>query len=350
MIDRLKTIVIVAAVTCLIWLYAEAESLSSVQEDARVTISAGPTGNVGGQEWQVRPVAEDWPGVVKMTFEGPSSALPRAPRVFTIAPGAPGFPQTPGEHTVDLRTALRGDPQLAQSGLTLTDVEPPSVKVRVASMGRQADVPVLAEAPGVQLAAPATVEPARVMVVASKATLERLRTRDGGAAVIARPSATALGQVREGVRQRLQAVLSLPPEIDDPDATIIPREATVTLTARAATEQVTLDSAQVQVLLPPADAARHRVDLPDQPSVPGVTVVGPREVIERVRSGELRIVAVVALSADDLAKRVEMKRVSFVLMAGDTPAPMPAGVAITAEQTAVRVQIRPVLAPIPMPR
>lgn len=344
MIDRLKTIVIVGLATGLIWLYAEAESLTSVQEDARVTLVSP------GQDVVVRAASDEWHGAVRVTLEGPTSALARAPRTFTLSPGAPGFALADGEQAVDLRTALRVDPQLARAGVTLIDVEPSTVRLRVTTLARMADVEVRADLSGVELSAPATVEPQRVVVVAPRATLDRLRALNGGAAVVAKPAAAALLQVREGVRQRVQARLSFPAEIDDADAMIEPGEASITLTARSRTESVTLDAVQVQVMMPPGEATRYRIDVaPDEQTVANVTITGPRDVVERVRSGELRLIAVVSLSADDLTRRVEVKRLSFVAMRGEEPAALPPGVAFTAGQNAVRLQIRPLLAPIPAP-
>lgn len=341
MIARLKTIVIVAVVTGLVWLYAEAESLRGAQDDARVIFSDG------GDEWAIRPLTEGWVGAVKVRLEGSAAALAAAPREFLLSPGSPGFPLTEGEQVIDLRLALRSSQGIASLGVGVVEVEPATVKVKVTLLVRLPDVPIKPDLPGVELAGPAVVEPPRASVLASKATLDRLRAMPDGPAVLAKPTAASLAQVRGAVTQRLQALLALPPEVEDPEARIVPRETALTITARSRTETVTLESAQIQVLLPPAEAARYRVDLPDQPSIPSVTVTGPRDVVERFRAGEWRIIAVVSLSADDLAKRVESKRVSFIGMNGAEPVVLPPGVAVTAGQTSVRLVVKPVLAPIP---
>lgn len=334
-----RTLALTIVVTLLIWLYAEAESLTRVQQEAKITFVSPAASTL------VR-AADGWGGSVRLTIEGGAAALARAPRAFELAPGAIGVPSDDGEHSIDLRVALRAHPAWAQSGVSLLAVEPPTVRVRVRAMETLADVEIRPDLGAIDLASPAVVEPARASLILPKALAERLRALPEGAHVLARPTAQAAQGLREGQTSRVRARLAFPATFDDPDATITPREVDVSVSVRARTSRADLPPVPVQTLLPPGDAGRFRISLGEEDRfLRDVTIQGPIDVIEAVRARTWSVVAVVSLSTDDLEQRIGSKRATFALLRDGVMAPLPPGVDAEASDTTIRLTIEPIAPP-----
>ncbi|MGD9692822.1 MAG: hypothetical protein AB7G17_05510 [Phycisphaerales bacterium] len=330
-----RTLALTLVVTLLIWLYAEAESLTRVQHEAKITLVSAPDSLIA------RPV-DGWSGTARLTLEGGAAALARAPRTFELRPGAVGVPTDDGEHIVDLRVALRADPALAQSGLSLIAVEPPTVRIRVRAMETITDLEIRPDLGAIDLASPATIEPARASVSLPRSLAQQLQTLQDGAHLRARPNAQALQGLREGQNSRVRVRLSLPPPLDDPDVVITPREADVSVTLRARTSKISLPPVPVQTLLPPADAGRFRIVVGEEDRfLRDVSISGPSDIIQQIQSREWSVVAVVVLSTDDLEQRVGSKRAAFALIRDGMVTPLPPGVDAEATDTTIRLTIEP---------
>ncbi len=338
-----RTLALTLVVTLLIWLYAEAESLTRVQHEAKISFASSPDALL------VRAV-DGWTGTARLTLEGGAAALARAPRTIELRPGAVGVPSDDGEHTVDLRVALRADPTLAQTGLAIIAVEPPTVRIRVRAMEAITDLEIRPDLGAIDLASPATVEPARASIAVPRAIAQQLRALPDGAHVRARPTAQALQGLREGQASRVRVRLSLPAALEDPDVVITPREADVSVTLRARTAKISLPPVPVQTLLPPGDAGRFRITVGEEDRfLRDVTIDGPADLIEHIRTREWSIIAVVVLSTDDLDQRVGSKRASFALIRDGVMTPLPPGVDAEATDTSIRLRIEPIAAPAVSP-
>ncbi len=334
-----RTLALTIVVTLLIWLYAEAESLTRVQHEAKVSFVSSPGSTLA------RP-SDGWGGAVRLTFEGGAAAIARAPRAFELRPGAIGVPDDDGEHTVDLRVALRADPAWVQSGVALLAVEPPTVRVRVRAMETVADIEIRADLGAIDLTAPAVIEPARASVVLPKALADRLRALPEGPHVLARPTAQAAQGLREGQASKVRARLVLPAPIEDQDAVISPREADVSVSVRARTARAPLPPVPVQTLLPPGDAGRFRITVGEEDRfLRDVFMQGPLDVMEAVQSRAWSVVAVVVLSTDDLEQRITSKRAAFALIRDGVMSPLPPGVEAEASDTTIRLRIEPAASP-----
>lgn len=331
-----RTLALTIVVTLLIWLYAEAESLTRVQQEVKVSFIS-PTGST-----LVRPV-DGWTGLVRLSFEGAAAALARTPRNFELVPGAIGVPADDGEHTVDLRVALRAHPAWAQSGVSLLAVEPPTARIRVRAMETVADIEIRPDLGAIDLATPATIEPARASVVLPKAVADRLRALPEGPHLLAKPTAQAAQGLREGQATRVRARLALPSHLEDADATLTPREVDISVTVRARTTRAALPPVPVQTLLPPGDAGRFRITVGEEDRfLRDVSMQGPLDVIEAVQSRAWSVVAVVVLSTDDLEQRVTSKRTAFAILRDGIMTPLPPGVDAEASDTTIRLRIEPV--------
>lgn len=335
MMERIANIVLVVVVTALIWLYLEAESLTTSQQEMRISF-VSPTG-----EMLISPVGDEWRGVATIRVEGAQSALSRTPRAVEIPVGSPGFPGIEGEQTVDLRVALRANRELQRAGVNLVEVEPQSVRLRLEAVITLQDVAIRPELVGIEPAAPPTVEPSRATVRGPRSAMDQLAALSGGAYVTARVRQDTAGSLPDGQTTRVRALLEAPQPVPPDQIQIVPREAEVSFTIRSRSAVATLPSAPVQLIMPPAESGRFRVDInADDAFISNITVSGPSELVEQVRSGQLRIVALLWLTSDELERPIESKMVSFgALRDGQVVGP-PQGLTIRADNATVRFAIK----------
>lgn len=336
MTGRFKTALLVVLITAVTWLYAEAETLTRAERDVSVTIAPRAETSVS------RVTDADWTGVVRVSLEGAAGSIDKAPRFVELVPGVPGFPRQDGEHTIDIRAALASAPGLARAGVNILDARPATVRVRVQSLARLDGVEVRPEAPGVTLASPAASEPGAVAITGPRATIEKLSAQLGGAYVLARVTPASLATLAEGQPTPVDAPLSLPPGFDETDVVITPREASVTLT-KGPGRTAMVAAPPVRIVLPPEQVGRWTVTIEDDERfVRGVSVSGPPAAVEPFRTKELSVIAVAFLSPEDLAKPIEVKTLAFFAERNGEVVPLPAGVAVTAPETTVRLRIVPV--------
>lgn len=297
------TITIVAA---LIWLFAEAQSVSERAIDVRITISA-PSG--GG----LIVVANDptWTGRASVRLQGARAAIDTAVRQLadgvTLLVGAPGVSSAIGRQVVDLRSAIISNPPLDRADVTIALVEPRTLELRVDELVRLEGVAVRAEIPGVQTVGDIVIEPVEATIVLPSAARDALGAGATALSLTARPTQASLQTISEGRPKRLEARLSLPAELANViGARIEPQTVMLSFTVRSTTESLTLPSVPVWPMAPPIEIARW--DIAVEPMLlRDVELTGSSDELERIRSGELRILATVQLSSDDLEQRITSK-------------------------------------------
>ncbi|MBS0190166.1 MAG: hypothetical protein U0573_01430 [Phycisphaerales bacterium] len=314
MLDRIKTILLVSIVTLLVWIFAEAESLQRRELHFKVQfVSDAPT-----DRFIESDSSPDGQNSLKVYFSGSAAALSQAEgfaaasdkNPVKLSIGNPAIPATPGENVVELRDALRNVPQFAGLGLSIERVEPPSLRVRIDNLeARIAHIAVKAgETPleGVPEAKPATAKlyfPAELAsrVGSSPEVFATLRADDIGRLVPGKQE--VIPQVRLEPPAALQGV---------PGVRLEPPAAQVTLTLRARQATTELTGVPVQVRVAPGELSRWEISMPEQDRfIPKVTVSGPADLIDQIKRSELKIVATVSLSFEDLEKGIGQKEITF---------------------------------------
>lgn len=309
MVERIKTILLVSVITVLVWVFAEAESLQ--RRDLRFSLqflSDAPN------ERAVQP-EESFRGTITISFSGSASTFATVEELSRAGPlsltiGSPGVPASPGEHVVSLRDALRSDQTLRKLGLTIDRVEPPTVTIHVESMEVRT-ARVVADVGDSDLDGVPEVKPATVKVY--------LPTDIAGAVgstpeVFATLRQDDIGRLLAGRRETVSGVrLELPIALKNKRSVRIePPTASVTLTVRNRQASTELTGVPVQVRMAPGELALWDVSIPEQDRfIPKVTVSGPAELVDRVKRGEIKIVASVNLSFEDLEKGITQKDVVF---------------------------------------
>ncbi|MBX3381269.1 MAG: hypothetical protein KF805_14335 [Phycisphaeraceae bacterium] len=309
MLDNIKTILLVSVITVLVWVFAEAETLQ--RREVRFTlqfVSDAPTERAIQSEDSFR-------GTVTVSFSGSAAAFTPAEELarsgpLTFAIGSPGIPASPGEYVISLRDAMRADPTLRKLGLTIDRVEPPTVRVHVEAMEMRTARVVVdvgdSELDGVPEVRPATVKlylPSDVAGAAGSTpeVFATLRPED-------------LARLLAGRRETVSQVrLELPIALKNKRAARIePPTASVTLAVRKRQATAELTGVPVQVRIAPGELSRWDISIPEQDRfIPKVTVSGPADYVDQVKRGEIKVVATINLSFEDLEKGVTQKDVVF---------------------------------------
>lgn len=300
----------VTLITLVIWVFAEAESLRTKQIGAEVVFQGDPS----GERVIDVPTGQGWHGRVDLTVEGSAASLDRLQSLLNrqpivLSPGSDGVIGVPGESAVDLKLALRAQPALREMGVTITKTDPPSVDVRVDQMVPR-DLRVDVQAPDGELDGLPEVKPAKVRVRLPASDEKSLGAEAVATATI---DAAMLAKLVAGRNETIVGVpVKLPSWVTTTRARIEPAAVDVTLKLRSRTATLTVPSVPVQVRLAAAELGKWDVEIADGDRfIRDVKVTGPSDLVNQVRTGEIKVVATVALGFEELEKGITSKEVSF---------------------------------------
>ncbi len=317
----LRSIGLVTAVTLLVWVWAEGESLRRESVTAPIQLT--------GRSDLVVKAEDAFGGSVLVELEGSNLAVSEASgfllgSTLELKPGEGAVPAEPGTHTLTLRTVLREHPELRTRGVAITGVEPPRLTITLMRLVTR-ELPVRVDLPaGFADSQSVTVRPSTVRVTMPETVAQALPE---GAAPFVRVPEAQLHEVLPGARPTITGLtVELPDELDGLEhVRVEPARVEVTVAVRSQIDTYEIATVPVWVALPPTQTDRWTVELEDQ-FLSNVQVSGPRDLIARVKSGELAIKALVELDTQDLEARIEQKAVKFSMLPTGLTFPQPAPV------------------------
>lgn len=334
MLEFIRNALIVIVITCLVWLFAEAESLRTTQGPAEIVFVT----EAGSDRVVMLPDSADKLSGRVMTqveIEGSAASIDAAERVLRrplrLTPGMDGVPREPGERMVRLAEVLRSHPDLRQLGITVRKIDPAEVRIMIDQIEtRELKVVSPVERDDVEGAVevrPATV---KMRLPASQA---KLLTESS--VLTARLDADVVRSLTRGRRQTVPGVtLALPPELTLPGVVALePRTVDVSLTMRAQVRTITIPTVPVHVRLAPAELGMWDIEIPEQDRfITDVSCTGPFEGIAALEDRSVTLVATLALSFEELERGVTSKEVVFL--------DLPPGVKAEAATRNVRLTIK----------
>lgn len=342
MFRHFKTFVLVTFVTALIWIFAEGESLTRRSLKADVLFE---TDSAGGRVVAVTDGA--WRDKVDIIVQGTASAVTEAEsvlrRAIKLRPGMTGIPAQSGEFTIDLEAALSDVAELSGAGVTIARADPASVTVHIDQL-LEKTLPVVLEAPGVDIDGPAELAPTTV----------KLRLPEQDAALLSadtparvRIPAETLAKLVPG---RKESIASLPIELPNAVAgarftKFEPATASVSITLRNNTSSYKLASVPVFVKLAAVELGKWDISINEADRfLTDVTVSGPSDLVERVRRQDLKVTATVPLSFEELERGITAKDAVF--------SDLPASLRFEVRSARVRLDIqkREIIGPPAVPR
>ncbi|MBL8745232.1 MAG: hypothetical protein JNK58_02630 [Phycisphaerae bacterium] len=337
MFSGVRTFAIVTLFAVALWVFAESESLGEFSGLTSLRfVSAGA--EAGGR--LVSPDAS-FDGSITIDLVGSKAAISRSEgelkRGIELSPGLSGVPTTDGRHTLNLLRVLQDYSPLKRTGVRVVAVTPQAVDVVVQELVTvQALVEPMLQ--GVEVVGEVRMTPDRVGV-----RLPRSAVGDGSEPIRIAARLDASQTKRLPTSGPVKEEVSLIPPVKyaslpgfQMDRSSVDVE--FTIRGRSATE--TLRSVPVQVVLPPVEVGRWEVEVDSDDRFLSAEVSGPTEAVERLKNGSEAVIAVVALSSDDLQSQIDSKNVTFVVLRGGVFTLRPE-LQIVGEQSSVRLKISP---------
>ena len=329
-----RTVVLVTIIAVLLWLMAESQMVQSRTIEVQIVL-VSPAAAEGGAVVRASPDAV-WERTAELTLQGATSELDRVVRTLggkiELQLGRE-VPTTPGRHNLDLRSIWRQQPVIEGSGVTVAGVVPEEVRVEVDELVK-IQMPILVELPaGVQVQGTPQSEPVQVELVAPSTTINQLQSSGAVARAV-----VASEQIEQLFPGRTETVRGVEVGVDGLAAgawetRLSPSRVNVRVLLRSLTETLELGPMPVQVLVAPDEVGRYVIEIaPADRDVVGVSVVGPGEAIEQIRSGSVVPTAYLALSLDQLESRVTS---AAIRVSG-----LPPGVRVSGAERTVQLTIR----------
>lgn len=292
---RIGNILLVTLLTLLVWMWAEGESLTSGSAAPRVQVVPPP-----GGELAVRVDDPAWTGSLGLTMRGSTASIASTQRELLkgikLSPGIGLVPSTPGSHVLRLWSVLREQPELQRQGVSISSVEPATLKI-VVEETVEVSVPVQLRPVGVELAEEPVLKPSTVMVRVPASTASRLGV--GVYAIAAVPSA-AINELKIDGTATLTADLSLSRALLDAQAIgPSPTKVEVTIKRGKGVQTVNVPAVPVVVLVDSPTGAGWKAEVVDA-FVRNVELRGPAAAMTDVREGRVQVRAVVVLTTADL--------------------------------------------------
>lgn len=311
MLNQAKTLLLVTAITLVVWLFAESESVRSREFTLALELPSDSTASTVMQSFDNQLVRVE----VRVTVSGSAVALAAlqaaAAKPIKLTPDMEGMPTNAGEREVDFRRVLRPLPMFASRGLAMTRCEPATLRVMVDRIvERPAELRVSVDGLTVETEGAPVLSPQAVRIFGPEQVLAML---PADAVALARPSPAEQARLVPGRADKILGVqLLVPREIAGMDRFVRmePSRVDLELTVRSKRTTLSLTNVPVQVMLPGLIASQWDVSV-EQTFFSDVQASGPGELIEQLRRNELRVFAVVALTSDELEKGVSSKEAVF---------------------------------------
>ena len=318
------TVILVTAVTILIWIFAAGETRERVVIWARVQFEPSSTFSTIVSPRTTRQIA--------LTLGGSSRSIQKVRRALdepiVLTSGTTGIPGDKGTHVVELVDALRDQSIFYDAEVSVVSTEPPSIELEIDSLIEKT-VPVIPVFTGATLGGEAIADPPDVVVTMPS----RIVGLFPDASVIAEPSAQAIAELEPGRRQVIQAPIRLPEELRpyEQELTIEPRSVQLAFTLILRTRSITVPAVPVQIAAPPQDLADYEVVIADSEQfLADVVIEGAAEIVRKFEEEKPPVVAFVHLTSDDLSRGVTEAPVTLwelpeglrvTSVAGETPRP-----------------------------
>jgi len=334
----------IAAVTMLIWLLAEAESLRVERVRVEVIFRAAPE-----SERVVRLApGQEFVGSVTLTLEGANARVDdligRFRRPVRLQPGRDTIPLDPGRHVIDLASAIASIAEVRETHVRIASSQPATAIIDIdALVSRTAMVRVEAP-PGAALEGAPEATPASVRL-----SIPGALAKDLPADLVAtvRLAPESLASLPEGRRSTITGLVVEPPAmlLGAEQVTIDPPRVSVAIALRTRTKEITLPTVPVHVRLAPTELGLWEITVPPEGRLlTDVLVRGPSDLIDQLGTDKIKPIAYVAPSLDDLERSAASGQpLELEAVFGDAPGLL----RFEAKQRTIRLNVKRRAAPPP---
>lgn len=304
---RVRTGVVVAFVTVLVWIYAENESRRVAEVTGIIRLqSDASSARVAWFE-----PSESLTSDIRVMFDGTAAGLESMRTILSADLSlliGPDIPSEQGEHTINLLDVLRRHRQLSQREVVVQDVSPLTIRVRVDELQRLPARVELDLPEGMSVDLP-SAEPATATIVLPGSYTRLIE----GARVVSAVVPRSQIRTTPGV---IQAFASVP--LQPPDSLsgrlhvrIDPPTASVSLRIREQAQTITLPSAPIYIRAPQITLDEWSISIDGPDFLTNVRVTGSADAVARIESGQTPVFAYVTVLPDDALAGSVVKNAVF---------------------------------------
>jgi hypothetical protein len=300
MLAQAKSLLVIGLVSVLIWLLAEAESLRSEQLRVELTFRAGDQ-----TSRYVRP-DPDVPAAFNVRLQGSTARVDtlasQLRKPITLEPGMTGIPVEPGKHAINVLTVLRDLPIVRESGVSIADVQPAIVSITVDTLAlREAKIRIVLPQGALVDGTPEPSRPTARVTYPESAARDLPKDLTVDAAI----DAEALTGLPEGRRVTIPNIrIDLPEPLRSVEgARVSPNSVSAQITLRSRNNSYTIPSVPVHVRLAPTETGIWDITMPAESRLlTDVTVSGPSDFIDLIKSDKVKPIAFIPLSFEELER------------------------------------------------
>ena len=308
LVSSLKSLVWVAPLTVLIWVYAEREQVDDATAQFVIEVRSGAPG-------QVAHLQDARSATVMAKVSGPKARVGQA--VESLQAGAPvqliiGGGRHDGLHDIDPIPLIHRDPRLRDNGLSVVSCEPKMIRVKIDTLREELlDVKLPLEVSRL-LSAPPLFDPPKVRVSAPSSAFEQAPK---GSLYV---EAELPPEMRTPGRHGPTSVRITAPSLGSADVALRQSSVMATVDVRDADERLELKSVPVKMLVTQEINEGYTVSY--QPKfVLSVPVYGAPDRIRQLQNGEIpRPEAMFGVNSGDISARKGTRKLDFLLPDGIT--------------------------------
>ena len=296
--SRTVTIILVTAVTLLIWIWAAGETRERAVLWARVQLE--PASNFS------TIVSPRTAQQVALTVAGSTRSIQQIRQALdeplVLKAGTTGIPGEKGAHMIGLVDALREQEIFYNTDVSVITTEPDTLEYQVDSLVERT-VPVVPVLAGATLGGEAVADPPTVTLTLPSRIVGLVPDSN----VVAEPSSGALAELEPGRRQVIQAPVRLPAELKpyQQDISIEPRSVQLAFTLILRTRSITVPAVPVQIAAPAQDLAEYEVSIMGENQfLADVVIEGAAELVTKFEQEKPPVEAFIHLTSDDLTREI----------------------------------------------
>ncbi|MDP7006406.1 MAG: hypothetical protein QF718_09375 [Phycisphaerales bacterium] len=297
--DDTIAILFITALTIVVWFWAAGKTKHSSSEATILHFKAPE-----GSNTTITPNSQS----IVLTFSGPRAAVNAAKEAcvgglnFSLA-----LPD--GEQDiVDLVSKINQLDKIKDTGAAVTAINPTSIKLNVQTIDLvEASVdPII---PNVTVSGDVTVDPATVTLRIPK---ELRKNLPDAITVTAMVSDTAVELLQPGIVHTRSAIIQLPEQLDSENILVEPSRVSVTFKIQSKTEKADLQQVRILLAGPPEDYSEYSVVLPRK-VITGVSVEADADIIDGIKSGNVKVFAILRLASSDMEQKITSKTITTFL-------------------------------------
>lgn len=292
---RLNDYLLVTLITVLIWVYAEGRNVRTYQPDAPVPVTI----ELATDDLVVTSQSVSTLG---LEFSAATAEIDKL-RPLLGKHGIILRPQItePGSVVLQLDDEMRSASPVDEVSANVNWTDPATIEVTVDRLVKR-EVTVGFSPGDVKLVEGSlSIEPRRVTLIAPQKLLADMGIDD--TFTLEAEPLTPVRSVTPGEEKIIDARVKLPASLaNNPHVSLRQSDVKLTLTVDKAEETLVLPNVPVWIAAPPGSLADYNVKLDEDTRVlADVKVTGPKDVIDQVRDGRIKIIALLNLDSTQLA-------------------------------------------------